>query len=84
VAFVLRLAAEDASLTPPELAVQIESHFGVRVHPRSIERALQRAKKTPTNMNTRAEPCPAATVSAYERLRGGCLETRPPSPASSL
>lgn len=45
VAFLLRLAAEEASLTPPELAARIAAHFGVQVHPRSIERALQRAEK---------------------------------------
>lgn len=45
VAFVRSLFAGDASPTPPELAAQVEAHFGVRVHPRSIERALQRAEK---------------------------------------
>jgi transposase len=45
VAFLLRLAAEEASLTPPELAARVAAHFGVQVHPRSIERALQRAEK---------------------------------------
>ncbi len=37
--------SNDASLTPPELAEQVEVHFDVQVHPRSIERALQRTKK---------------------------------------
>jgi len=37
--------SNDASLTPSELAEQVEAHFGVQVHPRSIERALQRAEK---------------------------------------
>jgi transposase len=45
VAFVRSLCARDASLTPPQLAAQVEAHFGVQVHPRSIERALQRAEK---------------------------------------
>jgi transposase len=36
---------KDASLTPPELAAQVEAAFGVQVHPRSIERALHRAEK---------------------------------------
>ena len=45
VAFVRSLSRGDTSPTPPELAAQVEAHFGVRVHPRSIERALQRAKK---------------------------------------
>jgi transposase len=37
--------SKDASLTPSELAAQVEATFGVQVHPRSIERALQRAEK---------------------------------------
>lgn len=37
--------SKDASLTPPELAAQVEATFGIRVHPRSIKRALQRAEK---------------------------------------
>ncbi len=35
----------DTSLTPPALAEQVAAHFGVQVHPRSIERALQRVEK---------------------------------------
>jgi transposase len=35
----------DASLKPPELAEQVATHFGVQVHPRSIDRVLQQAKK---------------------------------------
>lgn len=45
VAFLRRLGAEDASLTPPELTARVAAHFGVQVHPRSIERVLQRAEK---------------------------------------
>jgi transposase len=45
VAFVRSLYASEAAPTPLELAVQVDAHFGVRVHPRSIERALQRAEK---------------------------------------
>lgn len=37
--------SNDTSLTPPELAAQVEAIFGIQVHPRSIERALQRAEK---------------------------------------
>jgi transposase len=37
--------SKDASLTPPELAAQVEATFGIQVHPRTIERALQRAEK---------------------------------------
>jgi transposase len=45
VAFVRRLAAEDTALTPAALAARVAAQFGVQVHPRSIERALQRAEK---------------------------------------
>lgn len=45
VALLRRLAAEDAALTPAVLAARVAAHFGVQVHPRSIERALQRAEK---------------------------------------
>jgi transposase len=45
VTFLLRLAVEDAALTPSALAARVAAHFGVQVHPRSIERALQRAEK---------------------------------------
>lgn len=45
VAFLLHLVAEEASLTPPQLAARVATHFGVQVHPRSVERALQRAEK---------------------------------------
>jgi transposase len=45
VMFLCSEYSNDASLTPSELAEQVEAHFGVQVHPRSIERALQRAEK---------------------------------------
>jgi transposase len=45
VAFLLHLVAEEASLTPPQLAERVAVHFGLQVHPRSIARALQRAEK---------------------------------------
>jgi len=35
----------DGSLRAPELARRIHERFGLRVHPRSIERALERRKK---------------------------------------
>jgi transposase len=37
--------SDNTSLTPIELAAQIEVVFGVHVHPRSIERALHRPEK---------------------------------------
>ncbi|MBK5969359.1 MULTISPECIES: helix-turn-helix domain-containing protein [Thiorhodovibrio] len=45
VAFLLHRVAEEAALTPAQLAAQVATHFGLQVHPRSIERALQRAEK---------------------------------------
>lgn len=42
VAFVVAQLEEDPSLRAGELAGAIEGRFGLRVHPRSIERALQR------------------------------------------
>jgi transposase len=45
VLFLRSALLNDASLTPTELAGQIEARFGVQVHPRSIERTLQRAEK---------------------------------------
>ncbi|MEA3291400.1 MAG: helix-turn-helix domain-containing protein [Pseudomonadota bacterium] len=45
VAFLRGAHQKDSSLTPSELAGQVATHFGAQVHPRSIERALQRTKK---------------------------------------
>ncbi|MFN2505339.1 MAG: helix-turn-helix domain-containing protein [Acidimicrobiales bacterium] len=43
---VLRAARdEDPSLRAPELADRVDREFGVRVHPRSIERALARSQR---------------------------------------
>jgi transposase len=43
--FIERTLEEDAALRAPELAERVEEAFGVRVHPRSIERALARRQK---------------------------------------
>ena len=46
--FLHRERAADGSLNSSDLAQRIEEHFGRKVHPRSVERALARAeKKTP-------------------------------------
>lgn len=47
VAFARRLRTEDASLRPADLTAAIAERFGVRVHPRSVERALARPKERP-------------------------------------
>lgn len=44
-AFVRERLAEAESLRAADLVEAIESRFGVRVHPRSIERALSRSKR---------------------------------------
>lgn len=45
VAFVLAALEMDPSLRAGELAGRIEGEFGVRVHPRSVERAVERARR---------------------------------------
>lgn len=46
VAFLRAARDEDPSLRAPELAERVSEAFGVRVHPRSIERALARSPKS--------------------------------------
>ena len=43
--FVTSELAADSSLRAPELARRIKEQFGLDVHPRSVERALQRGQK---------------------------------------
>jgi transposase len=43
--FIEALQSEDSSLKAPELARRIRERFGLKVHPRSIERALARQEK---------------------------------------
>jgi transposase len=43
--FVTQLQSSQAGLRPKDLAQAIRQEFGVRVHPRSIERALARHQK---------------------------------------
>jgi transposase len=43
VTFARRARDADPSLRSPQLAEAIEQRFGIRVHPRSVERALARA-----------------------------------------
>jgi hypothetical protein len=45
IAFVVDLKAASPELTTPECLDAIEDRFGVRVHRRSLERALARKKK---------------------------------------
>lgn len=43
--FIEKLRAEDPSIGPKYLAQQVQDHFGIRVHQRSIERAMGGKKK---------------------------------------
>jgi len=43
--FLEETVKKDLKLTSSELSIQLEKTLGVRVHPRSIERALARSKK---------------------------------------
>lgn len=43
--FVTGVLAEEPGLRAGELARRIEASFGVRAHPRSVERALERARR---------------------------------------
>lgn len=43
--FVQELRAADRSLSASEIAPRVKERFGLGVHPRSIERALQRQEK---------------------------------------
>jgi len=45
VGFLQRELSENPSLDSSELARRVEEHFGRKVHPRSVERALARQKK---------------------------------------
>ncbi|MGH9266935.1 MAG: helix-turn-helix domain-containing protein, partial [Acidimicrobiales bacterium] len=45
VAFLRAVRDGDPSLRAPELVERVDAEFGVRVHPRSIERALARSQR---------------------------------------
>jgi transposase len=45
VAFLALELADDPGLRPGELARRVEESFGITVHPRSVERALERARR---------------------------------------
>ena len=44
-AFISKCKHKQASLHASDLAIRLKQHFGLSVHPRSIERALQRQQK---------------------------------------
>ena len=43
--FIKKSLSEDSTLRAPKVAELVEEHFGFKIHPRSIERALERRKK---------------------------------------
>jgi len=43
--FIAQQRSEDPSLVPEQLAQAVQKRFRLQVHPRSIERRLQREKK---------------------------------------
>jgi transposase len=45
--FLQQQRSTDLSLRPPDLARLVLAHFGRKVHPRSVERALARQEKKP-------------------------------------
>lgn len=45
VAFLVGLLESDPTLRSADLAARVEGQFGIGVHPRSIERALERARR---------------------------------------
>lgn len=45
VAFLEQLLQADPALRPADLAERVLQHFDIKVHPRSVERALARPKK---------------------------------------
>jgi transposase len=45
IAFIQDTRAQEASLRPADLAERVAHRFGTTVHPRSIERALERQEK---------------------------------------
>ena len=45
IAFITRLKADDPKLTTPECLTAIKDQFGIKIHRRSLERALAQKKK---------------------------------------
>jgi transposase len=80
VAFVVDLKAATPELTTPHGLAAVDARFGMKVHRRSLERALAR-KKTPRPAVTAAS---VDAVDTYELLRAAVLvATRMPVPISA-
>jgi transposase len=74
IAFVGEIRAQQPSLGTPDLVQQIQEKFGIRVHRRTIERALVAAKKTTRALGETAGerwlPPAALLTEHYERQSG--------------
>ena len=70
IAFVIDLKAASPELTTSQCLDAIEARFGVKVHRRSLERALARKKKTTQSSLIVA---PAGATDRYEKLRSAVL-----------
>ena len=71
--FIERLLDADPSLRPVELGTRVRERFGIKVHPRSIERVLARQKKTSV---TQSAPSTSHPLTAdYEALRQSAQTT---------
>jgi hypothetical protein len=68
VAFARERRAADPMLSSAGLVELIAERFGVRVHRRSVERALQRAEQTESEM-TDGSSCRPGDIERYEQLR---------------
>ncbi len=58
VAFARGAREQDPALRPMQLAERIGERFGIRVHPRSVERALARPPKSGDQRCARGRPPP--------------------------
>jgi transposase len=79
VKFLVRARAVAPALSAPELAQQVEEHFGVKVHSRTVERRLQRPEKNDDDTWDASPPLDTGTseglVEGYEELRQRALHT---------
>lgn len=65
---------DDPSLRSEDLAGRVLEKFGRKVHPRSVERALARYKKTPVTDSAARHDVGGRWTTAYEQLRSDVLE----------
>ena len=74
IAFLDSQIEADGTIHATELAKTVETRFGLKVHPRSIERAFERKKKRASTVNLSPEVgIDVNLVDEYERLRQTAL-----------